>query len=70
MKLSKQRVDRLCNSEGLLSKRKLERNSSLQEWQWVYLEQDAALFIEKIKKTYGKQKSKVKHTIKIWKSNN
>ena len=27
---------------GLLSEHKLERNSSLREWQWTYLEQESA----------------------------
>ena len=40
---------------------KLERNSNLQEWQWVYLEQEAAFLSEKYKKVRDKQKSNKKH---------
>ena len=29
--------------EGLLPEPKLDRNSSLREWQWVYLEQEVVL---------------------------
>ena len=36
--------------EGLLSELKLERNSSLWEWKWVYLEQTAAFVSGRYKK--------------------
>ena len=45
-------------SDGLFSRPKLERNSSLQEWQWVYLEQEAAFLNWKYKKAHEKQKTK------------
>ena len=60
------RLIRLHNNGELLSKPKLERNSSLREWQWVYLEQEAALLSEKYKNT-KETKNKVKNTGKILK---
>ena len=48
----------LKKSEGLLSEPKLERYSSLREWQWVYLEQEAVFVIEKCEKAHRKQKAK------------
>ena len=53
----------------MFSEPKLERNSSLLEWQGVYLEQEAALLSEKYKNT-PETKKKVKNTGKHWKSNN
>ena len=47
--------------EGLLSEPKLGRNSSLQEWKWVYLEQEAALLSGKYNKAHGKQEQSKKH---------
>ena len=44
-----------------MSKPKLERNPTLQEWQLVYLEQEAAFLIWKYKKVFG-NKNKVKST--------
>ena len=60
------RLIRLHDSEELLSEPILERNSSLREWQWVYLEQEAALLSEKYKNTQ-ETKNKVKNTGKILK---
>ena len=48
-------------SERLLPKPKLERNSSLGKWQWMYLEQEAAFLTGKYEKMHGKQKQSKKH---------
>ena len=48
-------------NKGLFSEPKSERNSSLREWQKVYLEQDAAFLSGKFKKAHGGTKSKVKN---------
>ena len=57
--LSKPIVDKIKKSEWLLPEHKLERNSGLWEWQWVYLEQEAVFPVEKKKKKKnGKQKIK------------
>ena len=54
-----------------MSEPKFERNSSLREQQWMYLEQEAALLSEKYKKKNTQEtKNKVKNTEKTWKSNN
>ena len=53
-----------------MSEPKLLRNSSLREWQWVYLEQEAAFLSGKYIKADGKQKPKWKTLGKTWKSNN
>ena len=45
-------------SERLFSEPKLERNSSLREWKWVYLDQDAAFLSGKYKKTREEQKAR------------
>ena len=47
-------------NKGLFSEPKLERNSSLREWQKVYLEQDAVFLSEEYKKARGEQKEKGK----------
>ena len=54
------------NREGLLSEPKLEKNSSLPERQWVYLEQEAALLSEQ-NKNIRETKHKVKTTGKTLK---
>ena len=46
---------------ALLSEPKLEKKSSLREWHWVYLEQEAAFLSGKYKKDVG-TKNKVKNT--------
>ena len=48
-------------SEWLLSKPKLERNSSLRKWQWVYQEQQAAFLTGKYKKWMGNKNQSKKH---------
>ena len=45
-------------NKGLFSEPKLERNSSLQEWKKVYLEQDAAFLSRKHKKVRGEEKAR------------
>ena len=45
-------------NKGLFSEPKSERNSSLREWQKVYLEQDAAFLSGKYKKAHGEQKAR------------
>ena len=65
-KLSKTIVDKIKKSGWLLPEHKLERNSSLWEWQWVYLEQEAVFSGgNKIWETKNKVKSTEK-TLKIW----
>ena len=44
-----------------MSEPKLERNSSLRKWQWVYLEQEAAFLTGKYKKVHGNKKQSKKH---------
>ena len=53
-----------------MSEPKLQRNSSLREWQWVHLEQEVAFLSGKYIKADGKQKQKWKTLGKTWKSNN
>ena len=56
VKLSKLISWQTQKSKGLLSKPELERNSSLREWQQVYLEQEVAFLSGKYKKARGEQK--------------
>ena len=42
----------------MLPESKLGRNSSLQEWQWVYPEQEVDFLCGIYDKAHGKQKSK------------
>ena len=60
--LSKPIVDKIKKSEWLLPEHKLERNSGLWEWQWVYLEQEAVFSGGKKKK---KEKRETKNKVKI-----
>ena len=53
-----------------MSEPKLQRNSSLWEWQWVHLEPEVAFLSGKYIKADGKQKQKWKTLGKTWKSNN
>ena len=46
------------SKKGLLSEPKLERNSSLRKWKWVYLEQEVAFLTGKYKKMHGEQITK------------
>ena len=68
--LSKPIVDKIKKSEWLLPEHKLERNSGLWEWQWVYLEQEAFFCgLKKKKKEKWETKNKVKiteKTLNIW----
>ena len=67
--LSKPIVDKIKKSEWLLPEHKLERNSGLWEWQWVYLEQEAVFSGGKKKKEKWETKNKVKiteKTLNIW----
>ena len=60
VKLSKLITWLAHKNKGLFSEPKLERNSSLREWQKVYLEQDAVFLSEKYKKASEEQKAKGK----------
>ena len=47
-------------NKELFSEHNLERNSSLREWQKLYLEQDAVFLSGEYKKARGEQKAKGK----------
>ena len=52
-------------SEGLLSEPKLGRNSSLREWQGVYLKQEEVFLFEKYKKDTGNNVKNTGKNLKI-----